>query len=72
MTAMAAYCCKMRQRNLKQARDIPLREKHLQCDNNQAYGTTQAKPLTQYENTSQQRQAKDSNAPESHYENTSQ
>ena len=57
---------------MKQAPDIPLREKNLQCDNNQAYGTAQAKPLSHYENISQQRQAKDSNAPESHYENTSQ
>ena len=57
---------------MNQAPDIPLHEKNLQCDNNQAYGSTQAKPLTHYENTSQQHQAKDSNAPESHYENTSQ
>ena len=57
---------------MKQAPDIPLRQKNLQCDNNQAYGTAQAKPSPHYENTSQQCHAKDCNAPESHYENTSQ
>ena len=57
---------------MKQALDIPLREKNLQCDNNQAYGTTQVKPSPHYENTSQQCQDKDCDAPESHYENTSQ
>ena len=72
MTAMATYCYKMRQRNLKQALDIPLREKNLSCDNNQAYGTTQAKTSTHYKNTSQQCQDRDSNALESHYEKMSQ
>ena len=65
--AMAAYCYKKRQRDTKQALDIPLRERNIQYEYNQAYEITQSSPSPHYKNMSLQHQAKDSIAPEPEY-----